>query len=116
MGDGCSRSWTPSSFKEQSLHRSQYGSPIGRTIACAARPGGGGRACRVAAFRPPSCGCTWEGAGATLYRSEAADGSYVLGGQVIAMRRFLAILFSGGLLLLGPLAVSYTHLRAHETR
>ena len=38
-----------------------------------------------------------------MYRSEAADGSYVLGGQVIAMRRFLAILFSGGLLLLGPL-------------
>src|SRR5450759_2079886 len=91
-------------------------SPHRSNDSARARPGGGPRAYRVAAFRPPSCGYTWEGAGATLYRSEAADGSYVLGGQVIAMRRFLAILFSGGLLLLGPLAVSYTHLRAHETR
>src|SRR5450759_552829 len=84
----------------------RFRSPIGRTIACAARPGGGGRACHVAAFRPPSCGCTWEGAGATLYRSEVADGSYVLGGQVIAMRRSLAIILTGGLLLLGPLALA----------
>src|SRR5450756_557691 len=64
----------------------RFRSPIGRTIACAARPGGGARACRVAAFRPPSCGCTWEGADATLYRSEAADGSYVLGRTSSARR------------------------------